>query len=149
MNPEAIKTMLNIDLMVWNELACLLEKHPEENLHDSASPAWTARDVYAHLARWLNRNNAHIEAYCAGKELPPFSKSPEEMNDIWQKEDSVMSLTQARTKAGVALASRIAAIEAVPTERWNAEMYRLATIDGASHYAQHINYIMEKENTKH
>ena len=142
MNPEAIKTMLTVDLMVWNELTCLLEKHPEGNLHAKGSPPWTARDVYAHLTRWLNHNNACIEAVCAGREQPQLAAAPEAMNDIWQKEDSRISLAKARTKAGVALASRIAVIEAVPPEKWNAEMYRLVTIDGASHYAAHIDYIV-------
>jgi hypothetical protein len=142
MNHEDVKTMLTIDLIVWNELACLLEKHPDENLHGKGSPPWTSRDVYAHLTRWLNRNNAHIEAYCSGKELPQLLKTPEEINDIWQEEDKGMSLDEARRKAGVALASRIAAIEAIPPDKWDAEMSRLVYIDGASHYARHLNYIV-------
>jgi hypothetical protein len=142
MNPEAIKTMLTVDLMVWNELACLLEKHPKENLHAEGSLPWTARDVYAHLTRWLNHNNACIEAYSAGRDLPVLPEVPEAMNDIWQKKDCRMSLARARTKAGVALASRIAVIEAVPPEKWDAEMYRLVSYDGAAHYAKHIEYIV-------
>ena len=142
MNSEVVKTMITVDLIVWDELTCLLEKHPDENLHAPGSPPWTSRDVYAHFARWLNRSSMHIEAYCAGKELPQFSKSPEEMNDIWQKEDSALTLAQARTKAGVALANRLAAVESIPPDKWDAEMLKLVNFDGASHYAKHINYIL-------
>jgi hypothetical protein len=142
MNHEDVKTMLSIDLIVWNELACLLEKHPDGNLHAKNSPPWTSRDVYAHLARWLNHNNACIEAYCACKEHPQLAVPPLEMNDRWQKEDKNLTLDEARRKAGVALASRLAAIEAILPDKWDVEMFKLVNIDGASHYAAHINYIV-------
>jgi hypothetical protein len=146
MNSEQVKALLTTDLIMWNELACLLEKHPDVNLHAKGIP-WISRDVYAHFARWFNRSNAHIEAYCNGKELPQLSKTPEEMNDIWQKEDQHLSLAQARTKAGVAFTSRLVAIESIPPDKWDAEMSRLVNVDGAVHYAMHINYIM-RENPK-
>jgi hypothetical protein len=142
MNPEQVKALLATDLMVWDELAWLLEKHPAENLHGPSSPPWTSRDVYAHFARWLNHNNSCIEAYCAGQTQPQLSASPEEMNDIWQKEDSRLTLTQARTKAGVAFTSRMVVIESIPLDKWDAEMARLVNVDGAVHYAMHINYIV-------
>jgi hypothetical protein len=144
MNAEQVKALLAIDLMVWDELAWLLEKHPDVNLHDKGLP-WTNRDVYAHFARWFNRSNAHIEAYCNGKELPQLSKTPEEMNDIWQEEDSVLTLAEARTKAGVAFTSRMVAIESIPLDKWDAELEKLVSYDGAAHYAKHINYIKVKE----
>jgi hypothetical protein len=144
MNPEHIRAMLCIDHIVWNALVCLLEKHPEESLHGPASPRWTSRDVYAHLARWLNHNNACIEAYCAGTELPQHLKAPEEMNDIWQQEDSVLTLADARTKAMAAFARRMGIIEAIPLDKWDGELGKLVSYDGATHYAMHINYITVK-----
>jgi hypothetical protein len=146
MNAEQVKALLTTDLIMWNELACLLEKHPDVNLHAKSLP-WTSRDVYAHLARWLNHNNSCIEAYCAGKKQPHLSATPLEMNDIWQKEDSLLTLAQARTKAGVAFTSRMVAIESIPLDKWDAEMAKLVNVDGAIHYAMHINYIV-KENPK-
>jgi hypothetical protein len=142
MNAEEVKAMLCIDHIVWNALVCLLEKHPRENLHGPGSPPWNSRDVYAHFARWFNRSNAHIEAYCAGKELPQFSKSPEEMNDIWQQEDAAMTLADARTKAMDAFSRRLGIIENIPPAKWDAELEKLVRYDGASHYAMHINYIV-------
>jgi hypothetical protein len=146
MNAEQVKALLTTDLIMWNELACLLEKHPDVNLHARGIP-WTSRDVYAHFARWLNHNNVCIEACCAGKEQPQLPATPEAMNDIWQKEDSRLTLAQARTKAGVAFTSRLVDIESIPLDKWDAEMHRLVNIDGATHYAMHINYIT-RENPK-
>jgi len=141
MNAEVLKTMITIDLIVWDELTLLLEKRPGENLH-AAGPPWTSRDVYAHFARWFNHNNSLIEAYSAGRALPRLPAPAEEMNALWEKEDSVLTLDEARRKAGVALASRFAAIEAVPLEKWDAELQRIVSYDGAMHFAAHLNYIV-------
>jgi hypothetical protein len=142
MNTEEIKTMLTIDHIVWNALVCLLEKHPSGNLHEpGGSYPWTSRDIYAHFARWLDRSNAHIEAYCAGKKLPELPAAPEKMNDIWQQEDSVLTLAEARAKAMDAFARHLGIIEAIPLSRWDAELSKLVNYDGAAHYAMHINYI--------
>jgi hypothetical protein len=147
MNAEQVKALLTIDLMVWDELAWLLEKHPSGNLHGPSSPPWTSRDVYAHFARWFNHNNACIEAYCAGKEQPELAAAPEEMNDIWQKEDSHLTLAEARRKAGVAFTSHMVAIESIPLDKWDGELWKIVNGDGATHYAKHINYIVG-ENPK-
>ena len=142
MNIEQVKALLTTDLIVWEELAYLLEKHPDENLHDSFSRPWTSRDVYAHFARWFNHSNACIEAYSAGRELPQLPASPEEMNDRWQKEDRKLTLAEARTKAGVAFTSRMVAIELAPLDKWDKELNRIVGYDGAMHFAAHINYIV-------
>ena len=142
MNDEVVKTMITVDLIVWDELTCLLEKRPDKNLHAKGSLPWTSRDVYAHFSRWFDRSNAHIEAYCAGKVLPELPDTPEAMNDIWQKEDNSLTLDQARAKAGVALASRLAAIESVPLDKWDSKLHQIVNYDGAMHFAAHLNYIV-------
>jgi hypothetical protein len=141
MNTEHIKAMLCIDHIVWNALVCLLEKHPEESLHDPASPRWTSRDVYAHFARWLEHSNACITAYGAGKAPPELPGTVEEMNGRWQKEDAAVKLADARTKAMAAFARRIGIIEAIPLDKWGGELGKLVNYDVATHYAMHINYI--------
>lgn len=69
--------MLITDRIVWDKLASVLDAHPGESLHVPASPPWNSRDVYAHFDRWLNRSNAHIQAFCAGKKLPELPAAPE------------------------------------------------------------------------
>ena len=142
MNAEQVNAILRIDHIVWNALVCLLEKHPEKNLHNAASPPWTSRDVYAHFARWLNYSNACIAAYCAGRKEPPLEATPEEMNTRWQREDSKMTLADARGKAGTAFKRRMAIIEAIPLDKWDVELGKMVNFDGAMHYAMHINYIV-------
>jgi len=144
MNTEEVKAMLCIDHIVWNALACLLEKHPDVSLHEPGSLPWTSRDVYAHFARWLNHSNACIDAYCARRPQPPLEASPEEMNDIWQRADSAMSLDEARKKAGVVFTSRVVLIESIPIDKWDDALKKLVSYDGAMHYAMHINYILRE-----
>lgn len=63
------------------------------------------------------------------------------MNDIWQQEDSGLTLAEARDRAMDAFARRLEIIEAIPLSRWDAELEKLVRYDGAAHYAMHINYI--------
>ena len=142
MNTEQVKVMLRIDCIVWDALVSILDAHPEESLHDPASPRWTSRDVYAHLARWLNYSSACIEAYCVGKKQPSLEGTPEEMNTRWQQEDSQMSLVDARGKAQIAFVHRLGIIESIPPGRWDDNLERMARYDGAEHFASHINYIV-------
>jgi hypothetical protein len=51
MDATAIAAMLAEDRREWAALCAALDAHPEGPLHDPESPTWTARDVYAHLAR--------------------------------------------------------------------------------------------------
>jgi hypothetical protein len=142
MNATEVQATLCIDHIVWNALVCLLEKHPAENLHGAGSPPWTSRDVYAHLARWLDHSNACIETYCTGQELPRLPAAPEEMNDIWQQQDAALTLDEARRRAQAAFTRRLDIIESIPLSRWDAALEKLVRYDGATHYAMHINYIV-------
>jgi hypothetical protein len=142
MTMEEVKAMLCIDHIVWNALVSLLEKHPAESLHEAGPPPWTSRDVYAHFSRWLNHSNACMEAYCAGRPQPPLEADPEEMNTIWHRADSGMSLDEAREKAQAAFTRRMDTIKSIPLYKWDGELEKLARYDGATHYAMHINYIV-------
>ena len=62
MDSEAVAAMLREDRDEWEALVAVLEAHPEESLHDAGSPSWSSRDVYAHLARWIERSTAQLEA---------------------------------------------------------------------------------------
>jgi hypothetical protein len=136
--------MLRDDRAAWSELVAVLEAHPGEVLHDPASPwAWTSRDVYAHLARWLTRSMDELEALLAGRPaLPPLEGSEDEINRRWQQEDSGLSLEEARAKAQAAFDRRLRLIESVPEGRWDADLERTARYDGAEHYRAHRGYIV-------
>ena len=137
MNSEAIAAMLREDRAEWQTLVAVLEAHPEENLHGSDSPVWTSRDVYAHLARWIDWSVDALEARLAGREPARIDGTDDEINARWQQEDSGLSLAEARERAQKAFDRRIQAIEDVPGDRWDAGLDAIAHADDAKHYASH------------
>jgi hypothetical protein len=132
--------MLREDRAEWDALLALLEAHPEGSLHASGSPSWTSRDIYAHLARWIEHSTATLEARLAGRTLPPLEGTDDEINARWQQEDSGLTLGQARQRAQAAFERRLRAIQAVPADRWDGEIERIARADGSEHYRGHRSY---------
>ncbi len=142
MKAEAVSVMLREDRAEWEALVTVLAAHPEESLYDAGSPPWTSRDVYAHLARWIEHSTARLEARLAGRTLPPLEGTDDEINARWQLEDSGLSLDEAREHAEAAFERRLRAIETVPADRWDEELERIARADGAEHYKGHRSYIV-------
>ncbi len=141
MDPEAVAAMLREDRAEWEALVALLEAHPDQSLHHAGSPPWMSRDVYSHLARWIERSTAELEARLAGRNLPPLVGTDDEINARWQQEDSGLSLEEARQRAQKTFERRIQAIEAVPSHRWDQVLELIARADGAKHYANHRRYV--------
>ncbi len=141
MDSETVAAMLSEDRAVWEGLVAVLDAHPQEGLHDAGSPPWTSRDVYAHLARWIEHFTAALEARLAGRVLPSLEGTDDEINARWQQEDSGLSLGEARERAQQAFERRLRAIEGVPTDRWDEMLEAIARADGAEHYAGHRSYI--------
>ncbi len=141
MDAEAVAAMLREDRVEWEALIAVLEADLEERLHDAGSPPWTSRDVYAHLARWIEHSTDALEGRLAGRALPPLEGTDDEINARWQQEDSGLSLGQARERAQQAFERRLGAIEGVPTDRWDEMLEAIARADGAEHYAGHRSYI--------
>jgi hypothetical protein len=139
-----VTNMLRDDRAAWDELVAILEAHPREVLHDPASVwRWTSRDVYAHLARWLTRSMDELEvALAGGPPLPPLQGTEDEINMRWQREDSGLSLDEARERAQAAFGRRLRLVQSVPGEAWNAALERIARYDGAEHYRAHRGYIV-------
>ena len=141
MNSENITEMLLKDLLEWEMLTSELDAHPQESLHNSQSPIWTSRDVYAHLARWIGHSNNNIKAYLAGRPLTSLEGSADEINTRWQKEDSTLSLEEARSKAFQAFEQRLHLIRSIPDKRWDDELEKIVRYDGFEHYTAHRSYI--------
>ena len=141
MDAEAIAAMLREDRAQWEALTAVLDAHTERSLHDPSSPLWTSRDVYAHLARWLERSTSELGARLEGGTLQPLEGTDDEINARWQQEDSGLSLDEARERGQQAFELRLRAIEGVPTARWDKMLEAVARADGAEHYAGHRSYI--------
>ena len=142
MDSEAIASMLREDRAEWEALVAVLEAQPEESLDDAGSPTWTSRDVYAHLARWIDWSVDALEARLAGRTLPRLEGTDDEINARWQQEDSGLSLAEARERAQAAFERRLQAIENVPRDRWDEELAAIAHADDAKHYASHRGSII-------
>ncbi len=142
MDADAVREMLDEDRQEWQALCAALDAHPDGPLHDPESPEWTSRDVYAHLARWMEHSTAAFQSWLANRTIP---KGPEgdddEINARWQAEDSGLTLDEARARAQRAFGTRIAAIEAAPPDRWDEVLEATARADAAGHYRDHRSYI--------
>src|SRR3990172_228477 len=126
--------MLRRDRAEWEALVSVLEAHPEQRLHGEGSPSWVSRDVYAHLTRWIRHSTGDLEARLAGRTLTPPAGTDDEINVRWQREDSGLSLAEARRRAQQAFERRTRAIESVPPGRWDPALEAIANADPPEHY---------------
>ena len=141
MDGNALTDMLDRDHAEWRALTAILDAHPADSLHRADDPDWNARDVYTHLARWINHSTDDLEATLAGKGVPRPAGTDDEINARWRAEDAGLSLAQARDVAQRAFERRLAAIESIPSDRWNPMLDLIAHADGWEHFASHRNYI--------
>ena len=141
MTLKEVDTLLRKDREAWAELCAVLNDHPEVNLHDADSKPWNSRDTYAHVARWLEYDAAKINAFIKGEPIPVAGKSVEEVNARWQAEDAFLSLEAARQWAENAYEIHERTLKAVPVSRWDDELKKIASIEAASHFREHLSYI--------
>jgi hypothetical protein len=141
---QELAAMLAEDRAEWALLVAALDAHPNAPLHDPESPEWTARDVYAHLAHWIEHSTAAFESWLATRALPAsqLEGSDDEINARWQAEDQRLTLDEARAWAQRAFDRRIAVIERTPADGWDAVLDATADADGARHYRNHRRYIV-------
>jgi len=140
-NTEMIAEIVRKDRSEWELLTAILDAHPEEILHAPDSPPWVSRDVYAHLARWIEHSNKTMKAYCEGRRFPQPTGTDKEINSRWQQEDSWMTLTEASRRAHEAFEQRLRIIQSIPLDRWDKELERISHYDGAEHLSAHRSYI--------
>ncbi len=154
MDAADITAMLAEDRREWAALCATLDAHPDGPLHDQPSPLtplpegegnppeWTARDVYAHLARWINNSTDGFESWLASRTIPtPPEGDDDTINARWQREDSALTLDEARDRAQRAFDRRIRAIESAPADKWDQILEATAHADDAHHYRAHHGYI--------
>jgi hypothetical protein len=141
MDAVKISEIILEDRRQWQLLVAVLDAHPDETLHGTSANPWRAQDVYAHLARWLERSNQNLTAYIHGHNLATDINNPDETNNMWKMEDWHMSLADARHKAHQAFEERIRILHSIPLGKWDFKLEKIAAYDGAEHYKAHRNYI--------
>ena len=140
--PEDIETMLQRDEDEWLALVSILDAAADTVVHDPPAPPWNARDVYAHLARWIAHSTAAFEAHRDGRDPPPDPPgTDDEINARWQAEDAPLSLAQARERAHAAYGRRLSAIGSTAAGAWDNVLRATAHADGYHHYESHRRYI--------
>jgi hypothetical protein len=143
---KTITEIILKDRLEWELLTAILDAHPEESLHSPNSPSWASRDIYAHLARWINYSNQEMEAYSVRESLSLPINNAEELNLQWQQEDSRMTFQEARKKAQEAFNQRLRILQSIPLNRWDRDLEKIAHYDGAEHFAAHRSYIYIKKH---
>jgi hypothetical protein len=138
----SLSKMLREDRAEWDALVALLDAHSSgQTLHGGES-VWASRDVYAHLARWMERSTADLQARLEDLTLPALSGTDDEINARWQQADSILSFAAARERSHAMFERRLRAIQAVPHARWSDNILEaMARADGANHYRAHRRYI--------
>ena len=144
MDANAVREMIDEDRREWAKLTAMLDAHPEGPLHDPESPEWTARDVYTHIAHLMEGSVNQMQAKLAGQRVSNMyaGEDEDDVNTQVQQAHSALSFDEARAWAQRSFEGMIAAIEAVPLERWNSELEFYARADGAEHYRGHMSYIV-------
>ena len=122
----------------WNAIEAALDAHPGSRFHLEGDP-WDARDVWAHLARWLDRAVDVCEARLEGR-IPERIDDFDVQNAAWQREDSVLSLDEAKSRAMEARRRLLEFVDATPTERWDAPMSGSIASNSAYHYLEHLRF---------
>ena len=141
MSREAIDEMMRRDREAWEELTALLDAHPGRSLHEPGSPIWTSRDVYTHLARWMEHGTKAIKILLSGSTVPQRDETDDEINERWRREDSDMSLDEARQWAACALMERERMLESIPGSQWGGDIEKYARWNGETHFRAHLSYI--------
>jgi len=140
--PEDIEAMLQRDEDEWRALVAVLDAAGPAVVHDPPAPPWNARDVYAHLARWITHSTDAFEAHRDGRDPPPDPPgTDDEINARWQAEDASLSFARARERAHAAYERRLGAIRSAADDAWDNVLRATAHADGYRHYESHRRYI--------
>lgn len=140
MNAADVAEMLRRDREEWAALTALLDANPNRVVHQDGHD-WTARDVYSHFARWLDRSSLHFDATVRNETIPPLEGTDDEINARWQAEDATLSFDEARARAQREFLRRVQLIEPLPEDRWTEPLWAIAHADGWEHIAAHRRYV--------
>jgi hypothetical protein len=134
-----VHAFLDDEAALWERTVAALDAAGDGPAH-LEGPAWTVRDVWAHLARWMHRAADYVEAYLAGSALEPITDY-DTVNARWQAEDAALALSAARERAHEARARVRGLMEGLPPERWDGRVYGVLGGNTNGHYLEHLGYM--------
>jgi len=128
----------------WEQLSALLDARAELAQVHSSGPAWTSRDVFAHLARWQVRSIDRLTKRMAGNPpLAPLPGTDDEINAGWHAADQALSLPAARTWCLETAEALRSLLLALTPEQWEDFGRDLAVNASAVHYDEHLGFLRE------
>jgi len=136
--------ILREDRECWGKLVAALDAHPSGSVNSPGTPVWTSRDVYAHLSRWMDFNIHAIGELTAGKRFPKLAQTTDEINNVWQIEDSRLTLAEARARAHASYEKWMRTLDALPAGQLTGIIERIVLAGGTEHYLEHLGYMGEK-----
>ena len=126
----------------WNELSAALEARPSGPVHAEGDQRWTAAQVYAHVARWLELDITTLRAHIAGEPAP---KSSDEdylvTNARWGAEDERLGIAEGRARAQRAHDDFLSMLRSLPEERWDEKVRSTLTENYLGHVQQHVGFV--------
>jgi hypothetical protein len=125
----------------WARFQGIIDARPDAELHGHGSN-WTARDEYAHHARWLDRSLAQIRARAEGISPPP-EEHEDVLNERWQAEDRALTVDEAKTRCAGARAAILDYVRDLPGDRLDRRTMLTASDDPAWHLDAHLGFITE------
>jgi hypothetical protein len=126
----------------WRDLSALWRGLPEAAYlaPGACGPEWTLKDVWNHLAAWMDATRAVLPALLANQPLPRGAYHPATFNPAHHAADSARSLAASRrrlNRARRALLRLVAALPPGPVLDTKARPGRWLKFATYGHYAEH------------
>ena len=123
---------------VWEALCAALDADPDARHHQPPAAPWTARDIYAHLARWHADTLAALEHLRAGRPVPQPVEDDDTLNARWAAADAHLTTAAARARCAASRVALLAALRALSAAEWERFGRRWAADVDGRHYQAHL-----------
>jgi hypothetical protein len=126
----------------WARLQGILDGAGGAEIHGRGSN-WTARDEYAHHARWLDRSLGWLRSRLDGVAPPPNEYDHEDvLNERWQAEDRALSVEAAKARCAAARGALLDYVRDLPEARLDRRTMMTASDDPVWHLDAHVAFIV-------
>ena len=132
--------LLADEARTWTALAARLDARPAGTLYAGDGVAWSARDVYAHLARWFDFGTQSLETVRDARPMTPLPDF-DAANREWLADDAALELDEARQRAVDGRERMLAIARALTPEQWTAPGFDRLDGNGYGHYREHLEYL--------
>jgi hypothetical protein len=134
--PSAILARLDTR---WGEFQAAISGMDEaELIAPDRIGEWSAKDLVAHIGRWLDAAVTVIENRLAGRPRGETYDDYESWNARWAEEDRYLTVEQARQRCEAAYSRLRGVISDLPAERWDKVVRGWVQGSGVEHLEEHL-----------